>query len=180
MCNSYWTIQAYDLLGLYFGIGRTFFNPESVSVNSIQVIFTLFFPISMQIHCLSSSTYYFQGEKCFRSHGLTPLRRQWRTTIEATPSLNCVCHHHMILLFNTKFWCIELLVSCVCMLGWNVRVQRKRAVICKERWRHRWSCTLGWCPQHLLQSSSHLMTILLGQILIHPTSEKFEVSLLEE
>jgi hypothetical protein len=24
--------QAYDLLGLYFGIGRTFFNPASVSI----------------------------------------------------------------------------------------------------------------------------------------------------
>jgi hypothetical protein len=24
--------QAYDLLGLYFGLGRTFFNPASVSI----------------------------------------------------------------------------------------------------------------------------------------------------
>lgn len=34
-CTTYiepFHLQAYDLLGLYFGIGRTFFNPASVSI----------------------------------------------------------------------------------------------------------------------------------------------------
>lgn len=29
--------QTYDLLGLYFGVGRTFFNPASVSINRVSM-----------------------------------------------------------------------------------------------------------------------------------------------
>jgi Na+-translocating ferredoxin:NAD+ oxidoreductase RnfD subunit len=104
--------QAYDLLGLYFGIGHTFFNPASVSINFAQVNFIRYFVLHEYAKTAHEQLklLFFKVKVFSRVDSLKEAVKNY--TMEATPddragvlqqvnyfqSLNWLCHRHLILL----------------------------------------------------------------------------------